>query len=81
MRSGMPNELHFTIRAEDGAFWATVEEFPGVFATGTDLEDLRESLEAGISLYLAEPGEDPACVRLDVLRPDPVAASAHVAYA
>jgi predicted RNase H-like HicB family nuclease len=81
MRPTMPSELHFTIRAEDGALWATVEEFPGVFATGDNLEELRESLEEGISLYLAEPGGDAADVRLDALRSEPVAASAHLAYA
>jgi hypothetical protein len=75
-------EIHFTIRAEDGALWATVEEFPGVFATGDNLEELRESFEEeGISLYLAEPGGDAADVRLDALRSAPVAASAHLAYA
>lgn len=77
----MPSELHLTIRTEDGGLWATVEEFPGVFATGDNLEELRESLEEGISLYLAEPGGEPADVRLDALRPEPAAASASLAYA
>jgi predicted RNase H-like HicB family nuclease len=77
----MPKALHLTIRAEDGALWATVEEFPGVFATGDSLEELRESLEEGISLYLAEPGGPAADVKLDALQPEPVAASANLAYA
>jgi predicted RNase H-like HicB family nuclease len=38
--------------------WATVDEFPGVFGTGDSLEELRESLAEGISLYLAEEGEE-----------------------
>ncbi len=45
-------QLHVNVRHEDGSFWATVEEFPGVFATGDNLDELRESLEAGISLML-----------------------------
>jgi hypothetical protein len=27
----MPDHVTLKIRMEDGAFWATVEEFPGVF--------------------------------------------------
>jgi hypothetical protein len=52
----MPEELNITVHIEDGAFWATVDEFPGVFATGDTLEELRESLEEGVSLYVSEPG-------------------------
>lgn len=52
--------LNVRVRHEDGSLWATVDEFPGVFATGGDLEELRESLEEGIALWLAEPGAPPA---------------------
>lgn len=38
------------VRSEDGSFWATVEEYPGVFATGDTLDELRESLEEGVAL-------------------------------
>jgi predicted RNase H-like HicB family nuclease len=31
---------------------------PGVFATGTDMEDLRRALTEAISMYLSEPGEE-----------------------
>jgi predicted RNase H-like HicB family nuclease len=78
----MPDELHITVRFEDGALWATVEEYPGVFATGDTLEELRASLEEGISLYLAGPGEEPRAVRLGGLESaEPVATSAQVALA
>jgi predicted RNase H-like HicB family nuclease len=50
----MPDLLTIQVRFEDGALWATVEEFPGVFATGDTLEELRESLEEGIALYLSD---------------------------
>lgn len=56
--------LHFQIRQEDGSFWATVEEYPGVMATGDDLEELRASLEEGIRLVKAEAGEPLPDVRL-----------------
>jgi predicted RNase H-like HicB family nuclease len=49
------SQLHIVVRHEDNAFWATVREFPGVFATGDDLVELRESLEEGIALIMAEP--------------------------
>jgi predicted RNase H-like HicB family nuclease len=60
-------DLHFRIRQEDGSFWATVDEYPGVLATGDDLEELRASLEEGIRLMKADPGEDLPSVRLSPL--------------
>ena len=71
-----PQELHVNVRFEDDAFWATVEEYPGVFGTGDNLAELRESLEEGIALVLASPGEAPPSVRLGPLRHEPVAAAA-----
>lgn len=47
--------LHVRVHRDDGAFWATVDEYPGVFATGRDLEELRVVLEEGICLMVAEP--------------------------
>lgn len=55
------------IHLEDGSMWATVDEMPGVFAAGDTLDELRESLEEGISLYLAKPGEAPPPVQIDSL--------------
>lgn len=79
----MVSHLNITIRFEDGSLWATVDEYPGVFSTGDTFDELRESLEEGISLYLAEPGQPPPRVRLAELRPEPVAtaASAELAVA
>ena len=70
------NELHVNVRFEDESFWATVDEFPGVFATGESLAELRASLEEGIGLVLASPGEPPPVVRLAPLRHEPVSAAA-----
>jgi predicted RNase H-like HicB family nuclease len=69
-------QLHVNVHHEDGAFWASVDEFPGVFATGGDLDELRESLQEGIALILARPGEDPPAVTLGTLHLEPVAMSA-----
>lgn len=63
-------ELNVRVRHEDSALWATVDEFPGVFATGDDLDELRASLEEGIALWQAKPGEPPAPVTLTDLRLD-----------
>jgi predicted RNase H-like HicB family nuclease len=71
-----PQKLHVSVRHEDGAFWATVDEFPGVFSTGDDLNELRESLQEGIALILARPGEEPPAVTLGALHLEPVAMSA-----
>jgi predicted RNase H-like HicB family nuclease len=78
-----PQQLHVSVHQEDGAFWATVEEYPGVLATGDDLDELRESLQEGISLVLALPGEEPPAVSLSGLRLEPVAiaAGAELVYA
>ena len=46
--------VHVRVRFEDQAYWATVDEYPGVFATGDTLDELRESLEEGISLVVVD---------------------------
>lgn len=75
-------QLHVNVRHEDGSLWATVDEFPGVFATGDNLDELRESLEEGIALVLERDGEVPT-VRLAPLELAPVEteASAELVYA
>ena len=69
-------DLHVKIRQEDGSFWATVDEYPGVLGTGDDLEELRVSLEEGIRLMKAGPGEDLPEVRLSELTLEPAGAPA-----
>lgn len=73
----MPDQLTLTIRLEDGAMWATVEEFPGVFATGDTLEELRASLQEGISLYVSQPDQPIVSVRLSPLSGPPVETHTH----
>jgi predicted RNase H-like HicB family nuclease len=60
-------DLPVKIRQEDGSYWATVDQYPGVLATGDDLEELRASLEEGIRLMKAEAGEELPAVRLSGL--------------
>lgn len=83
--STMPQNqsLHVSVRHEDDSYWATVDEFPGVFATGDDLDELRASLEEGIALVLVLPGQQPPTIRLTPFRPEPAAmsASAELVYA
>lgn len=76
----MSELLHLKVRLEDDGLWATVDEHPGVFATGDTLEELRASLEEGISLYLSGPDE-PVTVTLGGLVSQPVDATAHAAFA
>lgn len=63
--------IQVRIRFEDEAYWATVDEYPGVFATGDSLDELRESLEEGLALVLehADPLTHP--VRLSALATGP----------
>lgn len=84
MRETMPKlaqHLTVQIRVEDGSLWATVDEFPGVMATGDNLEELRESLQEGIALMLAQPGEDPPAVTLSEIQPGLAVASPELVYA
>jgi len=76
-------QLHVNVRHEDGSLWATVEEFPGVFATGDNLEELRASLEEGIALMLERPNGDLPTVNLQPLDLAPVetTASAELVFA
>jgi predicted RNase H-like HicB family nuclease len=76
-----PQQLHVHVRVEDGSLWATVDEFPGVFAMGDDYDELRESLEEAIALWLAAPGEEPPPIRLASLEPTETTASAELVYA
>lgn len=75
--------LHVSVRHEDGSYWATVDEFPGVFATGDDLDELRASLEEGIALVLAPPGQQPPTIALTPFKPEAAAmgASSELVYA
>jgi predicted RNase H-like HicB family nuclease len=74
----MKQNVHIRVRFEDQAFWATVDEYAGVFATGDTLDELRESLEEGIALVLvgAGAGAEERQVRLSPLPADSVAAVA-----
>jgi len=59
----MPELLHFKIRLESDLLWATVDE-------------LRASLEEGISLYLSEPG-NAVDVTIADLGSEPMEITAH----
>ncbi len=54
-------ELNFTVRIhddDDGSMWAEVLELPGCFASGSNVEELREAVVEAISLYLSSPGHE-----------------------
>jgi len=78
-----PQQLHVNVRLEGESAWATVEEYPGVFGTGDNLDELRASLQEGIALILAKPGEEPPAVTLAPLKPEPALtrASSELIYA
>ncbi len=47
------------LHVENGGFWATVAELPGVFATGATHDELVECLNEAIEMYLEETGIPP----------------------
>lgn len=49
-------ELTARIHIEEGSYWADVPELPGCFASGDTLDELFESLQEGVALYLADEG-------------------------
>ncbi len=82
MATGSKQQLTISVHQEDDSFWATVQEFPGVFASGDTLDELRRSLEEGIAFVLAPEGEEPPKVEIGSLRLEqPMVASAPLAYA
>ncbi|HEY3552533.1 MAG TPA: type II toxin-antitoxin system HicB family antitoxin [Solirubrobacterales bacterium] len=46
-------ELTAQIHVEDDSYWADISELPGCFASGDTLDELFESLQEGIALYLS----------------------------
>lgn len=74
----MTQTVHISIHLEDQAYWATVDEYPGVFAAGDTLDELRESLEEGLSLVIEDADPEQRPVRLSPL---PVDATEAVASA
>jgi predicted RNase H-like HicB family nuclease len=63
-----PKHLTIHVHRDDGGgeLWADIDELPGCFASGRDMNELREALNEAVSLYLSEPGQ-PAHVELDVI--------------
>jgi predicted RNase H-like HicB family nuclease len=43
---------------DDYALWAEVDELPGCFASGRDMDELSEALSEAVSQYLSEPGHE-----------------------
>jgi predicted RNase H-like HicB family nuclease len=66
-------EYRVLVHEEGSSYWAEVEGLPGCFASGSDLDELREAVEEAITLYLAEgaPGAAPrtsATAHVDEMR-------------
>jgi predicted RNase H-like HicB family nuclease len=65
----MEMELHAVLHEEGGSYWAEVKELPGCFASGRDLEEIKEALIEAINLYLTEKGPEAAApLRVDELK-------------
>lgn len=59
------------VYCEDGSFWATVDEFPGVFAAGDTEQEVFESVIEGIEAYLTEGDRKPQVQLVDVTPHEP----------
>jgi predicted RNase H-like HicB family nuclease len=47
-------EFQVFVHEENGSYWAEVAGLPGCFASGDDLDELREAVIEAITLYLAD---------------------------
>ena len=67
MMKTMPEsqQLHVRVRIEDEALWATVDEFPGVFGTGDNFDELREIADS-ITAHATLGGLRPAAESLGI---------------
>jgi predicted RNase H-like HicB family nuclease len=63
-------DLHAVIHEEDGSYWAEVKELPGCFASGHDLEEVKDGLIEAIALVLGQErtSTEPVTVRVDELK-------------
>jgi predicted RNase H-like HicB family nuclease len=63
-------EFHAIIPEDDGSYWAEVQELPGCFASGADMNELQEAVLEAIEMYLADGKASPAAgsARIDELR-------------
>jgi predicted RNase H-like HicB family nuclease len=52
-------EFTANVHEDSGSLWAEVVELPGCFATGGNLDELREALEEAVSLYLLDEPDRP----------------------
>jgi len=53
-------EFRVLVHEEDDSYWAEVEGLPGCFASGSDLDELREAVVEAITLYLSgDESEEP----------------------
>ena len=60
----------YTVRIhdEDGELWAEVVELPGCFASGDDIEELKENLAEAIGLYLSTSDRHVSVVELEPVK-------------
>jgi predicted RNase H-like HicB family nuclease len=47
-------EFRAIIHEEDDSYWAEVEDLPGCFASGQDLDELKDALIEAIGMCLTE---------------------------
>lgn len=47
-------QFHVLVHEEDAGYWGDVKELPGCFASGRDLEELKQAVLEAISVYQAD---------------------------
>lgn len=66
------------VHEEGDSLWAEVLDLPGCFASGANLEELREALQEAISLYVSDDPGAGKIAKMDALPGDPRVKPMHV---
>jgi predicted RNase H-like HicB family nuclease len=60
MSAQAPSTRFISIKSptKEYALWAEVEDLPGCFASGRDMDQLQEALSEAVVQYLSKPGHE-----------------------
>ncbi len=64
----VPVEYRAIIHEEDGSYWAEVKELPGCFASGANLDELKDALVEAITMCIEDDVKGTPSAHVDEMR-------------
>lgn len=64
----VPLEFRAIIHEEDGSYWAEVKELPGCFASGSNLDELKDALVEAITMCIEDDVKGTPSAHVDEMR-------------